>query len=140
MGTTRNVYWKIKGCYNEEIRVEKEELLLMKINANGTITVTREEALYPKFIKEVLNLMVRAEYNDGEIIHSRWSTLYNAYDMMYDCDVRKSFKAYRYDVNMVNMLEYLARRGELTSLLMVACKIYPKEFEIHRYLNVDGCE
>ena len=106
---------------------------MIKINANGTITVVTEVDASNEILKALLNTIIRAEHTDGDTIHMRWSVLYNAYDMMYNCDIREKHKVRGSNKSLVAWMGYT---GKLGKLLMVASKIYPHEFEL--YSEIEG--
>lgn len=103
------------------------------INSNGTVTVTTEVMASAKDIKALLNKMVRSDIKgNSDWIHSRWSVLYNAYDLIYGVNVRQEHIDYRCKISI---LEYMNVSNKLKNLLALACNLYPNEFEEYRCME-----
>lgn len=105
----------------------------IKVNENSEISVlitkkvTLSDIHQRRLIKKVVT---QNEYYKEEEAHDRWSALYNAYDMLYDCDIRSEHKEYNSNrcCNM-SRINFLISTNRISKLLCVASKLYKKEFE-----------
>ena len=112
---------------------------MIKLNIDGSLTITKEVSVSPTTLRGILRLTVAG---DGEFtsdwIHSRWSTLYNAYDVVYGGDVRARYKEYKENTQKVSRVEYICQTGQLNNLVILASKLYPDEFQSYAEDELNG--
>ena len=103
---------------------------MIKINSLGEIT--KKVTLNSEATKKLLKQMVAGESGEytGDVIHMRWSILYNAYDMMHMVNIRAEHDGFLYSRGKkVSRLDFMVATGRITDLLVIAVSLYPEEFQ-----------
>lgn len=102
------------------------------ITINSVGEITKKVVLNNEATKKLLKQMVAGESGEytGEWIHSRWSVLYNAYDMMHLVNIRAEHDGFLYSSGKkVSRLDFMVSTGRIQDLLVIATYLYPQEFQ-----------
>lgn len=102
----------------------------IEINKIGEIVVTHKVSLSEeKQRKLIKQIVTKNGYYHGDEAHDRWTVLYNAYDIIYETDIRSDHEKYCDKYFKVTRLEFLINTEQIDKLLHVTSRLYRKELE-----------
>ncbi len=96
------------------------------VDVNGVVTVEYKLDLDNAAMEALIRELVVGDHLNGEIIHGRWTALYNVYDMMYSVNIRREHEALNPSLSKI---EYIKRQGKMNKLFRIAAGLYKNEFE-----------
>ena len=104
-----------------------------QVENNNNLKLDLQAILNTKQQKELMNKIIsNGGYYKDESLHSRWSVLYNAYDMVYNLNIRQMHEHYKNTAirdSKISRVDFIIKSQKMDKLLSIAMKLYRKEFK-----------